>query len=238
MPALVSAGRTRLRFSSATKTCATSCAASVAMTSCLEARTMTCSLAARAPTTSMGRRLRCVPICAGGHRHRSARRFRDPGAGLPRVVLRQPRHFGLDRARSARRQVQPCSPGKATFHGVLRQCRRGRCGISFAEISFVEPLPAIAPLLRRDDAGGSRGAHAGRRAVARRCRVRGGPRAVGSSAHGERGCGGAAGHPDQPWHNGAMLSVRWATEKPGSIFSVPGVNYGFDGTNLLTEGSR
>lgn len=45
----------------------------------------------------------------------------------------------------------------------------------------------------------------------------------------------ASQHPGQPWHGGGTLSVRW--EGAGFDIAVPDVQYGFVGTDLLSEGN-
>ena len=122
------------------------------------------------------------------------------------------------------------------FTGYYDSAEEAAAAFPFAEISFVEPLPAIAPLLRRDDdAGLEELVQAGvlsRDVVEFEEGLALSDLALTVSVDAIA----AAGHPDQPWHNGAMLSVRWANGDAGFDLSVPGVTYGFDGTNLLTDG--
>jgi Ca2+-binding RTX toxin-like protein len=107
--------------------------------------------------------------------------------------------------------------------------------IPSAEISFVDPLPSVAPLVRRDDqASIDQLVSAG---VLSRDVVGFGPGlaladltlsvAVNAAE--------AAGHPDQPWYSGGTLSVAW--EDGGFDLEVAGINYGFVGSNLLSDGS-
>ena len=103
------------------------------------------------------------------------------------------------------------------------------------EISLVEPLPSVAPLVRRDDqAAIDELVSAG---VLSRDVVEFGPGLALSdlTLSVTVNAAEAAGHPDQPWHSGGTLSVAW--EGGGFDLEVPGVNYGFVGSNLLTDGS-
>ena len=105
----------------------------------------------------------------------------------------------------------------------------------FAQISQVEPLPSVAPLIRRDDqAAVDELVSAG---VLSRDVVEFGPGLALSdlTLSVTVNAAEAAGHPDQPWHSGGTLAVAW--EGGGFDLEVPGVNYGFVGSNLLTDGS-
>ena len=105
----------------------------------------------------------------------------------------------------------------------------------FAQISLVEPLPSVAPLVRRDDqAAVDELVSAG---VLSRDVVEFGPGLALSdlTLSITVNAAEAAGHPDQPWRSGGTLSVAWGGG--GFDVEVPGVNYGFVGSNLLTDGS-
>jgi Ca2+-binding RTX toxin-like protein len=105
----------------------------------------------------------------------------------------------------------------------------------FAQISLVEPLPSAAPLVRRDDqAAIDQLVSAG---VLSRDVVEFGPGLALSdlTLSITVNAAEAAGHPDQPWHSGGTLSVAWGDG--GFDLGVPGVHYGFVGSNLLTDGS-
>lgn len=107
--------------------------------------------------------------------------------------------------------------------------------IPVAEISLVEVLPSIAPLVRRDDqAGLDELAAAG---ILSRDIVELGPGLALSdlTLSVTVNAAEAADHPDQPWYSGGMLSVAWGSG--GFDLEVPGINYGFAGSNLLTDGS-
>jgi Ca2+-binding RTX toxin-like protein len=105
----------------------------------------------------------------------------------------------------------------------------------YADISRVEPLSSIAPVIRRDDAATLEGLVAA--GVLSQDVVEFGS-AVSLSdltlAFSVRSAD-AADYPAQPWHAGGTLSVRWGAGA-GFDVAVPAANYGFIGSNLLTDG--
>jgi Ca2+-binding RTX toxin-like protein len=107
---------------------------------------------------------------------------------------------------------------------------------SWATIGYVEPLPSVAPLVRRDDAA----------AIANLVSAGVLDEDVVELAPGISlsdltltvtvASAGMENHPDQPWYGGGTLAVRWA-DGGGFDLEVPGVHYGFTGSNLLTDGT-
>ena len=104
-----------------------------------------------------------------------------------------------------------------------------------AAISLVEPLPSVAPLIRRDDATGfDELVQAG---VVSRDIVEFAPGLSLSdlSLTLTVNAADAAEYPENPRYAGGTLEVRW--ESGGFDLAVPSINYGFAGSNLLSEGS-
>ena len=104
-----------------------------------------------------------------------------------------------------------------------------------AAILLVEPLPSVAPLIRRDDAAGfDELVQAG---VVSRDVVEFAPGLSLSdlSLTLTVNAADAAEYPENPRYAGGVLEVRW--ESGGFDVEVASVNYGFVGSNLLSEGS-
>ena len=105
----------------------------------------------------------------------------------------------------------------------------------FATITYVEPLPEIAPVISRNDAEALAALTA--EGVLDNDRVEFGPGLtladlelrvrVDAATAGE--------HPEQPWYGGGTLSVRW--DRGGFDVAVPDVDFGFAGASLLEEGA-
>jgi Ca2+-binding RTX toxin-like protein len=105
----------------------------------------------------------------------------------------------------------------------------------FATITFVEPLQALAPVVRRDDAAAIDELVAA--GVVARDVVEFAPGLTLSDLTLTVTVDAveAAEHPGQPMYEGGTLAVRW--RDAGFDVDVPSVTYGFFGTNLLTDGS-
>ncbi len=102
-----------------------------------------------------------------------------------------------------------------------------------AAIAYLEPLPYLAPVVGRDD-GAALDELVAAGAMARDV-VRFGPSVALADLALRITVPGAAAdlYPDQPWHDGGTLSVRWA--EGGFEVAVPDVSYGFTGSSLPAE---
>jgi Ca2+-binding RTX toxin-like protein len=102
-----------------------------------------------------------------------------------------------------------------------------------AAIDFLEPLPSLAPVVRRDDAAALDELVAA--GVMSRDVVRFGPGVALDDLALRVTVPGASAeaNPDAPWRDGGALSVRWADG--GFEVAVPGVRYGFAGSSLPAE---
>ncbi|MGH9255858.1 MAG: calcium-binding protein, partial [Vicinamibacterales bacterium] len=104
------------------------------------------------------------------------------------------------------------------------------------EVDFIAPLPAPpAPLLTRNDTAAlEQLVNAG---VLDRDVIEFGPglTLADLSLTVTVNVAEAADHPEQPWYGGGTLAVRWGSA--GFDVEIPDVNYGFVGTNLLTDGA-
>lgn len=109
--------------------------------------------------------------------------------------------------------------------------------VSYAPIDYIEPLPSIAPLVRRDDAAAiSQLVSDGlltRDLVEFPFGLALADLSLTVTVAGES----ARTHPAQPWYAGGTLSVRWNNGTAGFDVEVPDVNYDFVGTNLFSEGN-
>lgn len=106
-----------------------------------------------------------------------------------------------------------------------------------APITFVELLPSIVPLVRRDDTAAiERLAAAG--VLSRDVAEFGPGLALGDIALTVTVKGATAdAHPEEPWYDGGTLQVRWNGGVSGFDLRVPDVAYDFVGIGLLTDGS-
>jgi len=102
-----------------------------------------------------------------------------------------------------------------------------------AVIDFLEPLPSLAPVVRRDD--GAALAELIAAGVMSRDVVRFGPGVALADLALRVTVPGAAAdaYPGEPWHDGGALSVRWAGG--GFEVAVPDVSYGFAESSLPAE---
>ena len=103
-----------------------------------------------------------------------------------------------------------------------------------AAITYLEPLPEIAPLITRNDTQAL--AEISDEGVLDRDVVEFGAGLALSDLELTITVPGAVAgqYPEQPWYGGGTLSVRWGAA--GFNVEVPDVSYGFVGTNLLTDG--
>ena len=106
----------------------------------------------------------------------------------------------------------------------------------YASVNYLEPLPDVAPLLTRNDTTVLDQLQAA--GVLPRDVVEFGPGLALSdlSLRISVPVASADAYPDQAWHDGGTLSVRWNGGLAGFDLAVPDVNYGFVGSNLLTDG--
>jgi Ca2+-binding RTX toxin-like protein len=102
----------------------------------------------------------------------------------------------------------------------------------FATITFVEPLPTVAPLVRRDDAAAIDVLIAEGIVSPDLVEFAAGLTLSDLTVTVTVDAAEAVEHPEQPWFGGGTLAVRWADA--GFDLDVPGVTYGFAGSNLLT----
>ena len=102
-----------------------------------------------------------------------------------------------------------------------------------ATIDFIEPLPELAPAVRRDDAA-ALDALIANGTVARDV-VRFGPGVTLADLALRIAVPAASAdaYPDEPWHDGGTLSVRWGAG--GFDVAVPGADYGFSGPSLPAD---
>jgi Ca2+-binding RTX toxin-like protein len=105
----------------------------------------------------------------------------------------------------------------------------------YANISLVEPLSSIAPLITRDDAAGLDSLFAAGVLSQDIVEFDSGISLSDLTLAFSVRSVDAANYPDQPWHAGGTLSVHWGAGA-GFDVAVPDVNYGFSGSNLLTDG--
>ena len=102
-----------------------------------------------------------------------------------------------------------------------------------AAIDFVEPLPSLAPALRRDDEAALAALFAA--GTVARDVVRFGP-GVALEDLALRitvPLASAEAHPDHPWEDGGTLSVRWG--EGGFDLALGDASYGFSGASLPAE---
>lgn len=103
-------------------------------------------------------------------------------------------------------------------------------------IRLVEPLDSFAPVVRRDDAA-TLNVLAAQAGLSRDIALFGPGLTLEDLDLTINVFGTAAeSHPDQPWHAGGRLSIRWNDGSAGFDVEVPDVNYGFTGTNLISDG--